>query len=289
MKKEKHVIVIGAGPAGLSAALYLLRSGIKVTVIERLPAGGQAGVLTRIANYPGIIETDGYSLISAMTEQVRRLGCAFVGGEAFSLDPESRTVLLSGGERLNADRVVVATGVSAKRLGLPRERELTGAGVSYCATCDGNFFRGKAVAVAGRGPQAKGAASFLARIASAVYFVSDGDAPGGVIPIVGEVVQLIGTPLSEIEVKCPDGVKRLAVSGLFVACGYEPNSGLTKGLAARDEEGYITVDGRGATSERWIYAAGDVTAKELRQIVTAAADGATVGWAIAKAINEERE
>lgn len=284
--RTTQAIILGAGPCGLTAAIYLARAGIKTLVVERAAAGGQTGALTRITNYPGRVEVSGFDLIGDMTEQATRSGAEFVTGEAVKIDASEHTVTLKNGETIAADRLLFACGVRPKRLGLSRERELEGKGVSYCPTCDGALFKGKRVAVAGDGNRAKGAAAYLRNIAERVYFVTNGaGAPEGCEPVFGSVASLAGDPLESVEVHTDCGAQTLYVSGLFVVAGYEPQTELLRGAVELDSDGYVRTDSDMRTSNEWIYAGGDAVVKRLRQIVTAAADGAIAATAMTSDIN----
>ncbi len=279
-------IIIGGGPAGLTAAIYLGRAKRKTIVVEKIFAGGQAGVLPTIENYPGAEKISGYELIERMTVQAKSFGVEFVSGEVVAVEKaeNSYTVRLKNGQTLDGKAVVVASGCKAKGLGLAGEDDLIGAGVSYCATCDGNFFRGRTVAVAGYGEKAREAVEYLIKLASKTYLITTDDIEvDGAERIDGRVTSLIGKPLNAIEVATENKKITLEVNGLFISAGYTPITHFVSGLAELDEHGYAVTDENMCMGDG-IYAVGDVRKKNLRQIVTATSDGAIAAGAIIKYI-----
>lgn len=279
-------IIIGAGPAGLTAAIYLARANRNVAVVERMTAGGQAGAINDIENYPGIKNVSGYDLIETMEDQAKSFGAKFVRGDAAKFDAGTKTVTLAKGEKLSANAVILATGCKAKSLGVAREDELSGRGVSSCAHCDGFFFKGKVVAVAGGGPKAPEEAKYLASVASKVYYItSRGDEIEGCETVKGRVTELIGTPLDAIVVASGGEEKTLEVAGLFTSVGYVPQTHLFHAFAG--EDGYIATDEFCKVADG-LYAVGDIRRKRLRQIVTAAADGAVAADDIIRSIPKMR-
>ncbi len=285
------VIIVGAGPAGLTAGIYACRGGLKVAVVEGGAVGGLASTAANVENYPGVEIADGFSLCYTMLEQCKAAGARFVFDRAtrFDLGGEIKRVVLAGGGELVARRVILAVGASPRKLGLEGEDRLAGKGVSYCATCDGALFKGKTVAVAGGGNTALEDAFYLEKLAAKVYLIHRRDAlradavyekrlkTSGIIPVWDSVVRkLVGDDkLTQIEV---ENVKTNILSTLFVDCvfvaiGQTPNtSGLE--MLARDGFGYVITDEEMRTNVDGVYAAGDVRHKSLRQIVTACADGA---------------
>lgn len=280
------VIIIGAGPAGLTAAIYLARANRKVAVVERMTAGGQAGAINDIENYPGVKNVSGYDLIETMEDQAKSFGAKFVRGDVAKFDAGTKTVTLAKGDTLTANAVILATGCKAKALGVAREDELSGRGVSSCAHCDGFFFKGKVVAVAGGGPKAPEEAKYLASVASKVYYItSRGDEIEGCETVKGRVTELIGTPLDAIVVASGGEEKTLEVAGLFTSVGYVPQTHLFHAFAG--EDGYIATDEFCKVADG-LYAVGDIRRKRLRQIVTAAADGAVAADDIIRSIPKMR-
>lgn len=282
--KTYDVVIIGAGPSGLTAAVYLTRAGRSVAVVEKIPCGGAAGVIDKIVNYPGFESVSGYELIDAMMRQAKNFGAEIVFGEAISIGDKGTSVKLADGDMLNCKAVILAAGCKAEGLGLPREDEYLGQGVSYCATCDGGFYRGKTVAVAGFGEKAVRAAEYLKNIAAKVYLITEDDiAADGAEKISGTVTELIGKPLEKLKVvKTGGDAITLGLDGLFVAAGFVPLTKLLAGRVKTDGRGYIFTDENMATDEAGVFAAGDVRHKNLRQIVTAASDGAIAATAANK-------
>lgn len=293
------VIVLGAGPAGLTAGIYSARGGLKTLVIEKTFVGGQATTTPEIVNYPGVKSTDGFSLTSTMAEQAKSFGCEILTADVTEiyLTDKVKTVVAND-EKYESKTVVIASGANARKLGAERENELLGAGVSYCATCDGAFFKGKPVAVVGGGDTAVEDALYLNRFASKVYLVhrrgslranktlSDEIARSTVEIVWNSTIEnLIGTPLSAVEIKnVKDGkISTLDVNGLFVAVGRTPASDGFEQVE-KDENGYILTDEEMKTNLDGVYAVGDVRAKSLRQIVTACADGAIAADSIIKSL-----
>ncbi len=287
------VAVIGAGPAGLTAALYAARAGLAVAVFERTAPGGQLAQTERVDNYPGFSEgAGGFELAWSMKEQAERFGARIISEEVteVSLAPERKALTTPFGA-YQARSVIVASGARPRKLGLAGENELAGRGVSYCATCDGGFFRGKRVVVVGGGNTAVADALYLSRIASEVLLVHRRDrlratavyneqlsaAQNVQLVLNANVMRLHEREgkLAAVDISHDDGaVETVDAEGLFVAIGTLPNSEFLSGALPLDAEGYIATDAACRTELAGVYAAGDVRAKELRQVVTAAADGA---------------
>ncbi len=267
--KHYDVMVIGGGPAGLSAAIYAARSGVSVAVAEELVAGGVMAATPVIENYPGYKSIFGYELAQKMEEQAVSSGACIIYSRALKItDGEIKKVTLSDGSTYDCFAVVIAAGNSPRKLGVKGENELLGAGLSYCATCDGNFFRGKTVIVAGAGKHALSACEYLQDIVKEVITVNPYKTP---------ITALIGNPLDSVEID-EGGVKRvIKCDGLFVELGYEPSSILTKDFVKTDGAGYVVCDERMQTDRNGIFAAGDIVSKPLRQIATAVSDGAIAG------------
>lgn len=274
-------MVLGAGPAGLSAAVYAARSGAVTAVAEAYAPGGLVTGTPRIENYLGYEDIAGYDLAEKMRAHAERAGATFLYGKAEKIeDGERKTVTLSGGDRLFARALVLAMGNEPRKLGLANEDELLGAGLSYCATCDGNFFRGKTTVVAGGGSHATAAAQYLVPLCKKVYVVHEKRLPDieGTEKIENaRILSLDGKPLRAITLDCGGQTRTLETDGLFVSLGYTPSVRLVRDLVQTDESGYVVCDEYMRTSREGIFAAGDVRKKPLRQIVTAAADGAIAG------------
>ena len=291
--KKYDVIVIGGGPAGYTAALYTSRAGLSTLVVEKLYAGGQMTETTQIDNYPGFSEgIDGFTLGMQMQQGAQRFGTEVLSAEVLSvkLDGREKEIVTSSGSYL-AGAVVIATGAGHKHLGVEKEKELTGRGVAYCASCDGMFYRGKTVAVVGGGNSAAADAMVLSRIAKKVYLIHRRDqlratkvyhAPlekAENIEFVwnSAVEELLHDEiLSGVKVKnLQTGEEKvLELNGLFVSVGRSPVTELFRGQLELDAAGYIVADESTRTSLPGVYAVGDVRTKAVRQIVTATADGA---------------
>lgn len=289
------IAVVGAGPAGLTAGLYAARAGMDVAVFERVAPGGQLAQTDQLENYPGFPEgTEGFQLAYAMKQQADRFGVRTVSEDVTAVDliSDPKTLTTPFGE-YRARAVIVATGARPRKLGIPEEERLAGRGVSYCATCDGNFFRGKAVAVVGGGNTAAADALYLARICEKVYLIHRRDQLRATavyhqrladMPNVEFVWNSTVSSLSSNEagVLCAATVRDkntgeervLDVSGLFVAVGTLPNTEFLDGALELDQTGYIVAGETGETSIPGVWAAGDVRTKSLRQVVTAVSDGA---------------
>ncbi|NLL80098.1 MAG: thioredoxin-disulfide reductase [Clostridiales bacterium] len=289
----KDVIIVGSGPAGLTAAIYAKRAGLDMLVIEKnYASGGQVLTTYEVDNYPALPGINGFDLGMQMREHADKLGAEFLEAEVISVKSEGavKQVVTDNGT-YEAASVILAMGASHARLGAPGEEEMTGMGVSYCATCDGAFFKNKDVAVIGGGDVAVEDAIFLARTSRKVWLVHRRDELRAAkslqqklfelenVEVVWDSVveQIEGSDQVEgIRVQnVKDGTKQeIAVQGIFVAVGILPNSGSICEEALKDEKGYFEAGEDCATSVPGIFAAGDIRTKALRQIVTAVADGA---------------
>ncbi len=304
-KYMADIIIAGAGIAGMTAAVYALRAGCSVKLFERMSYGGQIINTPEVHNYPAFKSISGIELSDRLYEQAASLGAEFSFKEitASGRDGEGLYVeTASGRERCLA--LVVATGSKNRPLGVGREAELTGRGVSYCATCDGAFFRGLDVAVAGGGNAAVEDAQFLAGYCRTVYVIHRRGrfraheaevklmlSHDNVKPVMNARVVALrgGDRLNGVAIESEDGgVSELAVSGLFIAVGRTPDSGAFAPLVELDRDGYIAAGEDCVTSSSDVFAAGDCRTKSVRQLVTAAADGAVAGLAAARAVMEKR-
>ena len=296
------VMILGAGPAGLSAALYAGRSGLSVLLIEKGADGGQIAVTDEIENYPGSLEDEsGPSLVGRMSEQAARFGAEKVYDtvQDMELDGKVKIIRCAHGD-YQSKTVIIAAGAYPTPIGCPGERELTGKGVSYCATCDGNFFAGKEVVVVGGGDTAAADALYLSRIASRVHLVHRRDELRAnhwyqervlkddnivvhwncVVTGVEETADsLSGVVLKDV---LSSEISLLSCDGLFVAIGTQPTTEWLEGIIERDEQGYLVTDSECETSLPGVYAIGDVRQTPLRQVLTAAADGAIAAEAAVK-------
>lgn len=295
------VIIIGAGPAGLCAGIYATRGGLKTAVIECKSVGGQAQTAADIQNYPGIISTSGFDLCYTMMNQCSSFGAEFIFDEitAVSLDENVKKITLASGQIVESKTVIIASGASARKLDVENEENFIGKGVSYCATCDGAFFKGKTVAVIGGGNTAAEDALYLEKLASKVYLVHRRDAlradkilcdrleKSNVSIVWDSVVQSLSgeDKVAQITLKNvkTDALTSLSVNGVFVAIGQIPNSQLFENVG-KTASGYIITNEVMRTSMDGVYAVGDVRNKTLRQVVTACADGAIAADDIIKTL-----
>lgn len=286
------VIIIGGGPAGLSAGIYAARGGLKTVIVESKSIGGQAQTAHEIQNYPGIKAIGGFDLCYAMMEQCTSFGVDFVFDKITACDLKNKKITLDSGNELNAKFIIIATGASPRKLGVENESRFLGKGVSYCATCDGAFFKGKTVAVIGGGNTAVEDALYLEKLASKVYLVHRRDAlradrilcdrleKSNVEVIWSSVVQNLDgddnlTQMTLKNVK-NDTLSTVSVDGVFVAIGQIPESNLFEGVQ-KTSDGYIITDENMRTDIDGVFAVGDVRDTTLRQVVTACADGAIAG------------
>ena len=306
MKKNFDVIIIGGGPAGYSAALYTVRSGFSTLVIEKMAAGGQMNETIQIDNYPGFEEgIDGFSLGMKMQSGAQRFG-------AETKYAEVKSVKLHGSEKrietddgvYTAKAVVLATGAGHKHLGIAQEEELIGRGVGYCASCDGMFYRGKTVAVVGGGNSAAADALVLSRIAKKVYLIHRRDnlratkvyheplqKAENVEFIWNSAVEelLHEEKLTGVRVKNLQSgeIQELELDGLFISIGRNPATELFRGQLELDEGGYIVAGEDTRTSLPGVFAVGDVRTKVVRQIVTAAGDGAVAAHYVEEYLKDQ--
>lgn len=275
-------IIIGGGISGLTASLYLARAGIKTLVLEESVCGGQILNAQNIENYPGVNSINGFELINNLTLQVKSYDCVDLKYEkVISIDNNSVT---SSSNVYETKTIIIACGLKKKTLGLEHEEELIGSGISYCASCDGAFFKGRDVAVVGGGNTALDDVLYLSKIVNKVYLIIRREEFRGDKVLVdrinsldnveiiksSEVTSLIGKPLNQIEL---NNNRLLDVSGLFIAIGSSPNTEFIQGLINLDDEGYIISEDT-KTNAPNIFASGDIRTKGLRQLVTAASDGA---------------
>lgn len=287
------MIIIGSGPAGLAAAIYGQRAKLSVLVIEKQPmSGGQIINTYDVDNYPGMPGVGGFELAMKFREHADGLGMQVVTAEVQSVEASSEVKKVVTNDGTYESRtLVIATGATHRKLGVAGEDKLSGMGVSYCATCDGAFFRGKEVAVVGGGDVALEDALFLARVSSKVYLIHRRDAFRGAKTLQEKVmntenIEIIwDTTVESIEGKemvesitlynkKKEEQSVLPVQGVFVAVGIQPNSELFRDMLDMDVAGYICASEDGVTSQPGVFVAGDVRTKQLRQIITAAADGA---------------
>ncbi len=294
MAQNERLVIIGSGPAGYTAALYAARANLKPLLVEGLQPGGQLTITTEVENYPGFPEAIlGPELMERMKKQAERFGTRFEASEVTRVDLSKRPFQLWIDDRLvTADTVIVATGASAKWLGIPSEKKYQGRGVSACATCDGFFFRGVEVAVVGGGDTAMEESNFLSKFATKVHVLVRRDElraskimaerarknpkiqiqPSVVVDeILGDEKAVTGVRLKSTK----DGSRRdLPLKGVFMGIGHEPNTRIFRGQLEMNDVGYIVVKCPStATSVPGVFAAGDVADPSYRQAVTAAGSG----------------
>lgn len=293
------LIIVGGGPAGLTAGLYARRSRLKTILIERLIPGGQVLSTDWVDNYPGFPEgISGFDLVERMRQQAERFELPIINDEIVSLSIEGPEKIIQGTQgTYKAKTLIIASGAAYKKLGVPGENLFGGKGVSYCATCDGPFYRDEEIAVVGGGDTAVQEALFLTRFAKKLYLIHRRDQLRACRilqekalnePIIqpvwnAEVESIQGTgQVEEVRIKMVDGspARTIAVKGIFIFVGIQPNTGWLKETLALDPQGFIKTNERLATSIRGIFAAGDVRRKLLRQISTAVGDGATAVMAV---------
>lgn len=294
---RRRLIVVGAGPAGLTAALYAARAGLSVTVLEKIVPGGQMNTTPEIENYPGAGKVAGWELAERMRAQAVEAGASVRSTEVTGLDLSSpRPVIRTAAGEEQCDALVLAMGASPRRLGVDGEIRLAGRGVSYCAVCDGAFFKGKRVAVVGGGNTALEDALYLADLCSEVTLVHRRDEFRGEASLEARVrerpnirltlsavpEEILGTDRVEslrVRLLKDDCTEEFPTDAVFVAVGTEPQTKLVRGLLALDERGYIQAGEDTRTAHPAVFAAGDARTKPLRQITTAVADGATAAKA----------
>lgn len=305
MSKVYDILIVGGGPAGYTAALYGARSGFSTAVLEKLSPGGQMATTSDVENYPGFPGVvDGFELGERMQEGAEKAGAETVYADVTRLDllADPKVVETSEGTFLGKT-VILATGAHPRKLGIPQEEALVNRGVAYCATCDGSFYKDKVVVVNGGGNTAVGDALYLAKLASKVYLVHRRDTlratpiylqrlkDAGVEIIWNSVVAGLQADkkLTAVELKdVKTGETRvLPADGLFVAIGQLPESSLAQGQVATDKAGYIVAGEDTKTSVPGVFAAGDVRTKAVRQIITAAADGAVAVHFAEEYLNEK--
>lgn len=283
------IVIIGSGPAGLSAAVYASRAQFSAVVAEKDYMGaGQIAASEQVDNYLGLPEINGYELGEKFREHAVSLGTEFFEGEVSGIikNAESYTVSFKDGSTMESRCIIYAAGTSYRRLEIPGGELL---GVSYCATCDGAFYKGKTAAVVGGGDTALGDALYLSKIAEKVYLIHRRDTfranralqelvkktPNIEVILNAVPTKVIGEKRVEgLEISVSGETKNFKVNGVFVAIGSVPNTGILNGICSLDKNGYIIAGEDGITSADGLFAAGDVRTKALRQVVTAVSDGA---------------
>lgn len=285
----RDILIIGSGPAGLSAAVYAKRAGLDALVVEKEFMGtGQIAESSRVDNYIGLVGKSGYELGELFRGDAEKLGAEFLEEEVVSLSQKNNIWVsqFADGGSIEAKAVIYAAGASHRKLNVAGEEKFIGKGVSFCAMCDGAFYREKTVAVIGGGDTAVDDALYLADIADKVYLIhrrGEFRAVAGTVKKAEEnpniefvlsanVTEILGE--NHVEKITLDNGRELAVDGVFIAVGMIPRTNILKGIVETDEHGYVVADESGVTSARGLFVAGDVRTKKLRQVITAAADGA---------------
>ena len=296
------VVIIGAGPAGLTAAIYIRRAAKKVLVLEAKVYGGQIVNALDIENYPAEEHISGYDFATKLYNQAKNLGAEIVFEKVISIEANGKQKkVITTDNVYEAGSVIIATGSENKKLGLPNEDQLIGKGISYCATCDGAFYKNKKVAVVGGGNTALEDALYLADVAEKVYLIHRRSEFRGEDSTVSrlkgkENIQFVlnsnvtklnaGNKLESIEVASTDGkVRTIEIDGLFVAIGRIPESKAFANLIKLDDAGYIEADEKCHTNVDGIFVAGDSRTKDVRQLVTAVSDGAIAATEAVKYID----
>lgn len=299
------IMIIGGGPAGLTASLYAGRAGHTTALFEKMFVGGQAVTTYEIENYPGVPAVSGPELVQKMEQQTKLFGVETIHEEVISLSLEGKvkTVTTTNGQ-YQGKTVILTTGARPKILDVPGEQEFWGRGVSVCATCDGAFYKGKVAAVVGGGNTAIENAIFLSKFCKEVYLIHRRDALRGEKSLVSRLESLpnvsfiwdtvvekilgdkVVTGVGLRQVKTEE-TSILPVDGVFVSIGVQPNSGLAQDVLETDDYGYLVTDENMRTRIAGVYAAGDARRTPLRQIITAAADGAVAAYSASIYLAEE--
>ena len=293
MAKIYDLVIIGGGPGGYTAALYGARAGLSTLVLEKLSAGGQMALTHRIDNYPGFPEgADGFELAESMQQQAERFGAVTEYAEVFSADLKAQPKIIETSEgNFQARAVIIATGAGPRELGVPKEKELIGRGVNYCAACDGAFYKGKNVVVVGGGNTAAADAMLLSRVAKKVILVHRRNSLRATKiyhqPLMeaenvefawnSQVVEILhDQKVSGVVLRDVDSgeLRQIDCDGIFVSVGRKPVTEFLKGQVELDKGGYILAGESTVTNIPGVFAVGDVRTKFLRQVVTAVADGA---------------
>ena len=302
-EKIYDIGIIGGGTAGMTAAIYGQRAGKQTVIIEGSTFGGQIISSPNVENYPGIASVSGSEFSMNLLDQATKLGAETVMEQVTGIDDEENgiKVIRTTGSDYRCRSVILATGVTHRHLGVPNEERLTGAGVSYCATCDGMFFRGRDVAVVGGGSTALQDAEFLSNYCRKVYLIHRRDEFRGEENIVKRLKEkenvefILSTTVRDIigdqaverlilNNKKTGKEYKLEVSGIFIAVGHVPQNEIFADVVRLDESGFILASEDCITSHPGIFAAGDCRTKEVRQLTTAAADGAVAALAACKYI-----
>lgn len=286
------VAIVGSGPAGLTAGIFATRGGLKTVCFDHSGFGGQASLSYDISNYPGFNSISGYDLTEKMFEQAKYNGVEFVDGKVENIKQQNQQFELAvNGNRYLASKLIIASGTIPKALGVGEENFI-GKGVSYCASCDGNFFKNKTVAIVGGGDTAFEYAEYMSRIANKIYLLNRSEKfrasdfrvenakkiKNLEILTNAVVLKIVGDhTVEEIECEVNGKSEKLKIDGLFVAIGHEPKVDFLDFEIDKDSNGYVVTNENMQTSVKNVYACGDVIQKHFRQVITACADGAIAG------------
>ncbi|MBQ5778141.1 MAG: thioredoxin-disulfide reductase [Oscillospiraceae bacterium] len=292
MTQMYDVAIIGEGPAGMTAAIYATRAGLSTVIIEKAFSGGQMGITPEIDNYPGFETISGFDLAMNMSKHAKGLGAEILRLEVTDIEfSEGHNIIRTPKQDIESKTVILALGAAHRKLGVPGEEKFSGLGVSYCATCDGNFFRGREVCVVGGGNTALEDALYLSKICTKVHLIHRRDAFRGfdtlakkifetenIVPVLDSVVEEIcgDERVSSVTVKNVKSgeISSIPTSACFIAVGMVPNTGLFKEKVALTDSGHIDAGEDTETNLPGVFAAGDIRKKPSYQIITAAADGA---------------
>ncbi|MDA3839360.1 MAG: thioredoxin-disulfide reductase [Candidatus Delongbacteria bacterium] len=303
--KKYDTIIIGAGPAGLTAGIYLARAKRSVLIIDSGSAGGQMILTHKIANYPGVLDISGYELANNMKKQAKSFGCKILSSSDITkldIAGKEKFIQVDGEDDFSADSVIIATGGEPRSLGLDSEKKFKGKGISYCATCDGDFFQDKDIVVIGGGNSALEEAVSLTKYASSVTIVHQfdhfqgyehaireaQDHPKIKIILESDVEEFIGDEsLTSVRIKSnKDGsTQDLNVTGGFIFIGYIPRTSVFKDILDINNRGEILVDSDLKTNVKGVFAAGDVIEKKVRQVTTAVSDGSVAALGVIDFLN----
>ena len=299
MKLDFDCIIIGAGVAGMTSALYLKRSGINAAIFEKNFVGGQINKTNSIKNYPGYKEIDGPTLALSILSQIEELEIPIIYEEVYSIiDNEDFKVVKTNNKEYNTKTIIIASGRKERTLGLDHENDFIGRGISWCATCDGNFFKDKDVIVIGGGNTAMEEALYLSNICNKVYIINRSnnlradkilieqvkqkENVSVLLDSVAKTLMIENDVLKGLELQ---NNEKISASGIFIAIGSDPEVEFIKDLKLEMKNNYILVKENMATSIKGIYACGDVTVKDLYQIVTAVSDGAIAANSVKNYLN----
>lgn len=307
-KKIFDLIIVGGGPAGLSAGIYAMRAALDTVLIEKGMPGGQMALTKDVENYPGIEEVGGFELCEKFLNHAKRYNLDIRENEVTRVEPgmDYHEVLLADGTRLNTHAVILAVGGSARKLGVPGELEQYGKGVSYCATCDGFFFRGKTVVVVGGGDTALEDALYLSKICTKVYLVHRRDefrgsrilqqrvfAESRITLVLNSVVQEVqsndqGVTGVAVQNVLTKEVQLIPTDGVFIFVGFMPNKDLVPSGVKMNASGYVVTDDKCETNLPGVFVVGDLRQKYANQIVLAAADGCVAALAAARYVETRK-